>query len=44
MNDCISKTEFIQKCFQEKLDDGQPHRYREILEYIREQAAGTEFE
>ncbi len=44
MNYSTSKAEFIQKCFQEKLDDGQPHRYREILEYIRQRAVGTEFE
>lgn len=44
MKETISKTEFIQRCFREMLDDGQPHRYRDILEYIREQAMGTEFE
>lgn len=44
MNNNTSKTEFIQRCFQELLNDGQPHRYREILDYIRQQAVGTEFE
>lgn len=44
MNSSNSKTEFIQKCFRDLLDDGQPHRYREILDYTRQQAVGTEFE
>lgn len=40
----IRKSEFVERCFRERLDDGQPHSYRDILEYIREQAVGTEFE
>lgn len=38
------KNEFVERCFRERLDDGQPHSYRDILEYIRKQAIGTEFE
>ena len=33
-----SKNEFVLNCFRELLDDGEPHRYREIIDYVREQA------
>lgn len=39
-----SKAGFVLNCFRQLLDDGQPHRYREILEYVREQAIGTPYE
>lgn len=44
MNSSDCKTEFIRKCFREVLDDGQPHRYKDILNYIRQHAIGSEFE
>ena len=39
-----SKSEFVLNCFRELLDDGEPHRYREIIDYVREQAKGTQYE
>ena len=39
-----SKNEFVLNCFRELLDDGEPHRYREIIDYVREQAKGTQYE
>ena len=39
-----SKNEFVLNCFRELLDDGEPHRYREIIDYVREQATGTQYE
>lgn len=39
-----TKADFVRDCFRDILSDGEPHRYREILDYIREQAEGTEFE
>ena len=44
MIDRNSKNKFILNCFQKLLDDGEPHQYREILNYVREQAKGTQFE
>ena len=44
MIDRNSKNKFILSCFQKLLDDGEPHQYREILNYVREQAKGTQFE
>ena len=44
MNEHLSKSDFIAQCFRERLDDGQPHSYQDILEYIRAQAVGTAYE
>ena len=38
-----SKNEFVLNSFRELLDDGEPHRYREIIDYVREQAKGTQY-
>ena len=37
MDNNISKAEFLRNCFKEMLDDGKPHRYRELLEFARQQ-------
>ncbi len=39
----LSKTEFIQNCFKELLNDGQPHKYSEIVEYTKQKSLPTEF-
>lgn len=44
MYEHLSKSDFVVQCFQKRLDDGQPHSYRDILDYIREQAVGTVYE
>ncbi len=44
MSEAKRKADFVRDCFCAVLNDGQPHRYREILEYTRQQAHGTEFE
>ena len=44
MDNNISKAEFLRNCFKEMLDDGKPHRYRELLEFARQQIQGTRFE
>ncbi len=44
MNYTTNQSDFVRNCFQAVLSDGKPHRYREILEYTRQQALGTEFE
>lgn len=44
MNDKIKKSEFICDCFKAVLSDGKPHRYREILNYTRQQAKETKFD
>lgn len=44
MDEHLSKSDFIERCFRERLDDGQPHSYRDILDYIRGQAVGTVYE
>ena len=38
MSDYNRKNEFVLDCFRQLLDDGKPHRYREIIDYVREQA------
>ena len=44
MDNNISKAEFLRNCFKEMLDDGKPHRYRELLEFARQQIQGTRFD
>lgn len=44
MSDYNRKNEFVLDCFRQLLDDGKPHRYREIIDYVREQAKGTQYE
>lgn len=44
MSEAKRRTGFVRDCFRAVLNDGEPHRYREILEYARQQAQGTEFE
>ena len=44
MNKYLSKSDFIEQCFRKRLEDGEPHSHRDILDYIREQAVGTSFE
>lgn len=44
MNDNIKKADFICDCVKAVLSDGEPHRYREILNYTRQQAKGTRFD
>ena len=44
MDNNISKAEFLRNCFKEMLDDGKPHKYRELLEFARQQIQGTRFE
>lgn len=44
MNDKMKKSDFICDCFKAVLSDGEPHRYREILNYTRQQAKGTRFD
>ena len=39
-----SKNEFVLICFRELLDDGEPHRYREMIDYVRELAKGSQYE
>ena len=44
IRESTGKTEFQKKAAKELLADGQPHSYREIVQYIRRQAEGTELE
>lgn len=44
MNDNIKKADFICDCVKAVLSDGEPHRYREILNYTRLKAKGTRFD
>lgn len=44
MNDNIKKADFICDCVKAVLSDGEPHRYREILNYTRLKAKGTKFD
>lgn len=44
MSEAKRRNDFVCDCFRTMLNDGEPHRYREILEYARQQAQGTEFE
>lgn len=44
MDNNISKAEFLRNCFKEMLDDGKPHRYRELLDFARQQIQGTRFD
>lgn len=44
MDNNISKAEFLRNCFKKMLGDGKPHRYRELLEFARQQAQGTKFD
>ncbi len=39
-----TKGVFVQQCVAEVLADGKPHKYREIFDYTKEKAIGTEFE
>lgn len=39
-----TKTRFVLDCFENLLSDGEPHRYREIVECVRDQSVGTEYE
>ena len=44
MNDNTKKADFISDCVKALLSDGEPHRYREILNYTRLKAKGTRFD
>ena len=44
MIDRSRKNDFVLDCFRQLVDDGNPHRYREIIDYVREQAKGTQYE
>lgn len=44
MDNDISKAEFLRNCFKKMLDDGKPHRYRELLGFARQQIQGTRFD
>ena len=40
----ITKNDFIREGFRELLADGQPHRYKDIAQYIQARAEGTIFD
>ncbi len=39
-----TKADFIRTCFRDCLKDGQPHNFKELLEYVQKEAMGTPYE